>query len=383
MEYIINPFGNLLQQPACVHLTWGNFIMIAVAFIFLYLAIRKGFEPLLLVPISFGMLLVNIYPDIMLAPEDSTNGVGGLLHYFYILDEWSIFPSLIFMGVGAMTDFGPLIANPKSFLMGAAAQLGIYVAYFLAIFMGFNDKAAAAISIIGGADGPTSIFLCGKLGQKEYMGPIAVAAYSYMALVPIIQPPIMKLLTTEEERKIKMEQLRPVSKLEKILFPIIVTVVVCLILPTTAPLVGMLMLGNLFRESGVVNQLTETASNALMYIVVIMLGTSVGATTSAEAFLKMDTIKIVILGLVAFAFGTAGGVLLGKLMCKLSGGKINPLIGSAGVSAVPMAARVSQKVGSEADPTNFLLMHAMGPNVAGVIGTAVAAGTFMAIFGVK
>ena len=383
MEYIINTFGNLLQQTAFVNLTWGNFIMIAVAFIFLYLAIRKGFEPLLLVPISFGMLLVNIYPDIMLAPEDSTNGVGGLLHYFYILDEWSIFPSLIFMGVGAMTDFGPLIANPKSFLMGAAAQLGIYVAYFLAIFMGFNDKAAAAISIIGGADGPTSIFLCGKLGQKEYMGPIAVAAYSYMALVPIIQPPIMKLLTTEEERKIKMEQLRPVSKLEKILFPIIVTVVVCLILPTTAPLVGMLMLGNLFRESGVVNQLTGTASNALMYIVVIMLGTSVGATTSAEAFLKMDTIKIVILGLVAFAFGTAGGVLLGKLMCKLSGGKINPLIGSAGVSAVPMAARVSQKVGSEADPTNFLLMHAMGPNVAGVIGTAVAAGTFMAIFGVK
>ena len=374
---------HLLQQTAFVNLTWGNFIMIAVAFLFLYLAIKKGFEPLLLVPIAFGMLLVNIYPDIMLAPEDSANGVGGLLHYFYVLDEWSIFPSLIFMGVGAMTDFGPLIANPKSFLMGAAAQLGIYVAYFLAIFMGFNDKAAAAISIIGGADGPTSIFLCGKLGQKEYMGPIAVAAYSYMSLVPIIQPPIMKLLTTEKERKIKMEQLRPVSKLEKILFPIIVTVVVCLILPTTAPLVGMLMLGNLFRESGVVKQLTETASNALMYIVVIMLGTSVGATTSAEAFLKMDTIKIVILGLVAFAFGTAGGVLLGKLMCKLSGGKINPLIGSAGVSAVPMAARVSQKVGSEADPTNFLLMHAMGPNVAGVIGTAVAAGTFMAIFGVK
>ena len=383
MEFIANTFGNLLQQTAFVNLTWGNFVMIAVAFIFLYLAIKKGFEPLLLVPIAFGMLLVNIYPDIMLAPEDSTNGVGGLLHYFYVLDEWSIFPSLIFMGVGAMTDFGPLIANPQSFLMGAAAQLGIYVAYFMAIFMGFNDKAAAAISIIGGADGPTSIFLCGKLGQKEYMGPIAVAAYSYMSLVPIIQPPIMKLLTTEKERKIKMEQLRPVSKLEKILFPIIVTVVVCLILPTTAPLVGMLMLGNLFRESGVVKQLTETASNALMYIVVIMLGTSVGATTSAEAFLKMDTIKIVILGLVAFAFGTAGGVLLGKLMCKLSGGKINPLIGSAGVSAVPMAARVSQKVGAEADPTNFLLMHAMGPNVAGVIGTAVAAGAFMAIFGVK
>ena len=383
MDYITTTLGNLLQQTAFVNLTWGNFVMIAVAFIFLYLAIKKGFEPLLLVPISFGMLLVNNYPDIMLSIEDSTNGIGGLLHYFYLLDEWSILPSLIFMGVGAMTDFGPLIANPASFLMGAAAQLGIYGAYFLAIFMGFNDKAAAAISIIGGADGPTSIFLAGKLGQTEYLGPIAVAAYSYMALVPIIQPPIMKLLTTEEERKIKMEQLRPVSKLEKILFPIIVTVVVCLILPTTAPLVGMLMLGNLFRESGVVDQLAETASNALMYIVVIILGTSVGATTSAEAFLKMDTIKIVILGLVAFALGTAGGVLLGKLMCKVTHGKVNPLIGSAGVSAVPMAARVSQKVGSEADPTNFLLMHAMGPNVAGVIGTAVAAGTFMAIFGVK
>ena len=383
MDYITTTLGNLLQQTAFVNLTWGNFVMIAVAFIFLYLAIKKGFEPLLLLPISFGMLLVNIYPDIMLSIEDSTNGIGGLLHYFYLLDEWSILPSLIFMGVGAMTDFGPLIANPASFLMGAAAQLGIYGAYFLAIFMGFNDKAAAAISIIGGADGPTSIFLAGKLGQTEYLGPIAVAAYSYMALVPIIQPPIMKLLTTEEERKIKMEQLRPVSKLEKILFPIIVTVVVCLILPTTAPLVGMLMLGNLFRESGVVDQLAETASNALMYIVVIILGTSVGATTSAEAFLKMDTIKIVILGLVAFALGTAGGVLLGKVMCKVTHGKVNPLIGSAGVSAVPMAARVSQKVGAEADPTNFLLMHAMGPNVAGVIGTAVAAGTFMAIFGVK
>ncbi|MEY8336613.1 sodium ion-translocating decarboxylase subunit beta [Lachnospiraceae bacterium 62-35] len=383
MDYIMNTMGNLLQQTAFVNLTWGNFVMIAVAFIFLYLAIRKGYEPLLLVPISFGMLLVNIYPDIMMTIEDSSNGVGGLLHYFYLLDEWSILPSLIFMGVGAMTDFGPLIANPKSFLLGAAAQFGIYGAYFMAIFMGFNDKAAAAISIIGGADGPTSIFLCGKLGQTEFMGPIAVAAYSYMSLVPIIQPPIMKALTTEKERKIKMEQLRPVSKLEKILFPIVVTVVVCLILPTTAPLVGMLMLGNLFRESGVVKQLMETASNALMYIVVIVLGTSVGATTSAEAFLKVTTLKIVALGLIAFALGTATGIVFGKIMCTVTGGKVNPLIGSAGVSAVPMAARVSQKVGSEADPTNFLLMHAMGPNVAGVIGTAVAAGTFMAIFGVK
>ena len=383
MSYLTTTFSNLLQQTAFFNLTFGNLVMIFVAFIFLYLAINRGFEPLLLLPISFGMLLVNIYPDIMLSIEDSANGVGGLLHYFYLMDEWSILPSLIFMGVGAMTDFGPLIANPKSFLLGAAAQFGIYAAYFLAIAFGFNDKAAAAISIIGGADGPTSIFLAGKLGQAEYMGPIAVAAYSYMALVPIIQPPIMKLLTTEKERKIKMEQLRPVSKLEKILFPIIVTVVVCLILPTTAPLVGMLMLGNLFRESGVVKQLTETASNALMYIVVILLGTSVGASTSAEAFLKPTTLMIVVLGLVAFAFGTAAGVLFGKIMCKVTGGKVNPLIGSAGVSAVPMAARVSQKVGSEADPTNFLLMHAMGPNVAGVIGTAVAAGTFMAIFGVK
>ena len=383
MEYITTTLSNLLQQTAFLNLTFGNIVMIFVALIFLYLAIGKGFEPLLLLPISFGMLLVNIYPDIMRSIEDSSNGVGGLLHYFYLLDEWSILPSLIFMGVGAMTDFGPLIANPKSFLLGAAAQFGIYGAYFMAIFLGFNDKAAADISIIGGADGPTSIFLAGKLGQTGLMGPIAVAAYSYMALVPIIQPPIMKLLTTKEEREIRMEQLRPVSKLVKILFPVVVTIVVCMILPTTAPLVGMLMLGNLFRESGVVKQLTETASNALMYIVVIFLGTSVGATTSAEAFLNLDTIKIVVLGLIAFALGTAAGVIFGKIMCKVTHGKVNPLIGSAGVSAVPMAARVSQKVGSEADPSNFLLMHAMGPNVAGVIGTAVAAGTFMAIFGVK
>ena len=383
---ITETLNNLLHQTAFFNLDWGNYVMIAVACFFLYLAIKHEFEPLLLVPIAFGMLLVNIYPDIMAEPYTDVQGLehaGGLFYYFFTLDEWSILPSLIFMGVGAMTDFGPLIANPKSFLLGAAAQFGIFAAYFGAIAMGFNDKAAAAISIIGGADGPTSIFLCGKLGQTQLLGPIAVAAYSYMSLVPIIQPPIMKLLTTEKERKIKMEQLRPVTKLERILFPIIVTIVVCLILPTTAPLVGMLMLGNLFRESGVVRQLADTASNALMYIVVILLGTSVGATTSAEAFLNWDTIKIVVLGLIAFAFGTAAGVLFGKLMCKVTHGKVNPLIGSAGVSAVPMAARASQKVGAEADPTNFLLMHAMGPNVAGVIGTAVAAGTFMAIFGVK
>ncbi len=474
MQYILDTLGNLAKSTAFASLSWGNLLMICVALFFMYLAIAKDYEPLLLVPISFGMLLVNMYPSIMAKPVDhvytyydeqnekilefkdeevtfftydkddiakyvvdstgtydlsdlsedelrlttvrivyisktedqllftyskvngecqdymcpiasrceDTKQAGGLLYYFFQLDEWAILPCLIFMGVGAMTDFGPLIANPKSFLLGAAAQLGIFFAYLSAIFLGFNDKAAAAISIIGGADGPTSIFLAMKLGQTEYMGAIAVAAYSYMSLVPIIQPPIMKLLTTEKERKIKMEQLRPVSKLEKILFPIIVTIVVVALLPDTAPLIGCLMLGNIFRESGVVRQLQETASNAMMYIVVIILGTSVGATTSAEAFLKLDTLKIVALGLIAFAIGTAGGVLFGKIMCKATHGKINPLIGSAGVSAVPMAARVSQKVGAEADPSNFLLMHAMGPNVAGVIGTAVAAGVFMAVFGV-
>ena len=375
MSGFVDVLKNLALQTGFATLTWKHYVMILVACFFMYLAIVKGFEPLLLVPISFGMFLVNMFPAII--------EPGGLLHYFYLLDEWSILPSLIFLGVGAMTDFGPLIANPKSFILGAAAQFGIYSAYFLAFLMGFDGKEAAAISIIGGADGPTSIFLAGKLGMGgTLMGPIAVAAYSYMALVPVIQPPIMKLLTTEKERKIKMSQLRPVTKLEKILFPIIVTLVVVLILPTTAPLVGMLMLGNLFRECGVVRQLTETASNALMYIVVILLGTSVGATTSADAFLNISTLKIVALGLIAFSFGTAAGVIFGKIMCWATKGKVNPLIGSAGVSAVPMAARVSQKVGAEADPTNFLLMNAMGPNVAGVIGTAVAAGTFLAIFGV-
>ncbi len=380
---LASTFSNLVGQTAFLGLTVGNYIMILVAFLFLYLAIKKGFEPLLLIPISFGMLLVNIYPDIMLSAEESANGTGGMLWYFFKLDEWTILPSLIFMGVGAQTDFGPLIANPKTFLLGAAAQFGIYMAYFVAIFLGFTGRQAAAISIIGGADGPTSIFLANKLGESGLLGPIAVAAYSYMALVPVIQPPIMRAMTTKEERMIHMDNLRPVSKLEKILFPIVITVVVCMVLPSTAPLVGMLMLGNLFKESGVVKQLTETAANAMMYIVVILLGTSVGATTSAEAFLNADTLKIVFLGLIAFAFGTAAGVFLGKIMCKLTHGRINPLIGSAGVSAVPMAARVSQKVATEDDPTNFILMHAMGPNVAGVIGTAVAAGTFMAVFGVK
>ena len=374
MNYVTETIGNLLEQTAFFNLTLGNLVMVGVACFFLYLAIHKQYEPLLLLPISFGMLLVNIYPPIM---ED-----GGLLNYFFKLDEWTILPSLIFLGVGALTDFGPLIANPRSFLLGAAAQFGVFGAYLMAMLMGFSPESSAAIGIIGGADGPTSIYLAMMLGQKDIMGPIAVAAYSYMALVPIIQPPIMRLLTTEKERKIKMEQLRPVSKKERILFPIIVTIVVCSLLPSTAPLIGMLMLGNLFRESGVVRQLQETASNALMYIVVIFLGTSVGATASAEAFLKWTTIKIIALGLIAFAFGTAAGVIFGKIMCKLTGGRINPLIGAAGVSAVPMAARVAQKVGAEEDPTNFLLMHAMGPNVAGVIGTAVAAGVFMAVFGV-
>ena len=378
---ILSVFSELLAQSGFAAITWQQGVMLLVSFVLLYLAIKKQFEPLLLLPIAFGMFLANL-PLAGLMNEADHWYQSGVLRIMYMGVKSSLFPCLIFMAVGAMTDFGPLIANPKSFLLGAAAQFGIFAAYFGAIAMGFNDKAAAAISIIGGADGPTSIFLCGKLGQTQLLGPIAVAAYSYMSLVPIIQPPIMKLLTTEKERKIKMEQLRPVTKLERILFPIIVTIVVCLILPTTAPLVGMLMLGNLFRESGVVRQLADTASNALMYIVVILLGTSVGATTSAEAFLNWDTIKIVVLGLIAFAFGTAAGVLFGKLMCKVTHGKVNPLIGSAGVSAVPMAARVSQKVGAQADPTNFLLMHAMGPNVAGVIGTAVAAGVFMAIFGI-
>jgi len=374
MSYITETLGNLLEQTAFFNLSIGNVVMVGVACFFLYLAIHKEYEPLLLLPISFGMLLVNIYPPIM---EE-----GGLLNYFFKLDEWTILPSLIFLGVGALTDFGPLIANPRSFLLGAAAQFGVFGAYLLAMLMGFSPESSAAIGIIGGADGPTSIYLAMMLGQKAIMGPIAVAAYSYMALVPIIQPPIMRLLTTEKERKIKMEQLRYVSKKERILFPIIVTIVVCSLLPSTAPLIGMLMLGNLFRESGVVRQLQETASNALMYIVVVFLGTSVGATASAEAFLKWTTIKIIALGLIAFAFGTAAGVIFGKIMCRLTGGKINPLIGAAGVSAVPMAARVAQKVGAQEDPTNFLLMHAMGPNVAGVIGTAVAAGVFMAVFGV-
>ena len=381
---------------------WKNIVMILISFVFMYLAIAKGFEPLLLLPISFGMLLTNLpyaemyHPDFWNYKTVAGNDhyidygqilqKGGLLDILYMGVKLQIYPPLIFLGIGAMTDFGPLIASPKSFLMGAAAQGGIFFTFIGAAVLGFSAAEAGSIAIIGGADGPTAIYVSTKLLSggdfKISTGTIALAAYTYMALVPVIQPPIMKALTTKKERAIKMATLRTVTRTERLIFPVAVTLIVALIVPSAAPLVGMLMLGNLFRESGVVKQLTETASNALMYIVVNLLGTSVGASTSAEAFLKMDTLKIVALGMIAFAFGTAGGVLLGKLLCKVTKGKINPLIGSAGVSAVPMAARVSQKVGSEADPSNFLLMHAMGPNVAGVIGTAVAAGTFMAIFGV-
>ena len=365
-------------------ITWQQLVMYVVGIVLIWLAVKKEYEPSLLLPLGFGAILVNLpYSGVIDQMVQGKVPAAGIIQWLFEtgIEASEAMPILLFIGIGAMIDFGPLLSQPVLFLFGAAAQFGIFAAILIACLLGFDLKDAASIGIIGAADGPTSILVSQVLGSN-YMGPIAVAAYSYMALVPIIQPPFMKLLTTDKERKIKMEQLRPVSKLEKILFPVIVTIVVCMILPTTAPLVGMLMVGNLFRESGVVKQLQETASNALMYIVVIVLGLSVGATTSAERFLKVTTIKIVILGLIAFAFGTAAGVIFGKLMCKVTGGKVNPLIGSAGVSAVPMAARVSQKVGSEADPTNFLLMHAMGPNVAGVIGTAVAAGTFMAIFGV-
>lgn len=382
--------------------------MIAIACILIYLAIKKEFEPLLLLPIAFGMLLVNLFPSIMASPEYTMQlvsdyikahggavgnypivhlnnldyyqipKVGGLFYYLYQGVKLGIYPPLIFLGIGAMTDFGPLIANPKSFLLGAAAQLGIFTTFIGAILLGFSGPQAGSIGIIGGADGPTAIYVTSRLAP-DLLGPIAVAAYSYMALVPIIQPPIMKALTTKEERSIVMEQLRPVSKLEKILFPIIVTAIVSLLLPDACPLVGMLMLGNLMRESGVVGRLSDTAQNALMNIITIFLGITVGATATGSVFLSIQTIEIVLLGLLAFAFGTAGGVLFGKLMCWTSHGKVNPLIGSAGVSAVPMAARVSQKVGQEENPGNFLLMHAMGPNVAGVIGSAVAAGVLISI----
>ena len=368
---------------------WGSLIMICVAFFLLYLAIKHKFEPLLLLTIAFGMLLTNLPGANLYHTELFAGGhvhwdifvaQAGLLDYLYLGVKLGIYPCLIFVGVGAMTDFGPLIANPKSFLLGAAAQIGIFLTFIGAYALGFSPAEAGSIGIIGGADGPTSIYLTAILAP-ELLGPIAVAAYSYMALVPVIQPPIMRMLTTEKERKIKMEQLRPVSKTEKILFPIIVTIFVILLLPSTAPLVGCLMLGNLFRECGVTERLSDIAQNGLMNIVTIFLGFTVGATATATTFLSVQTLEIMAMGIVAFGFGTAGGVLLAKLMNLFLKEKINPLIGSAGVSAVPMAARVSQVVGQKENPSNFLLMHAMGPNVAGVIGSAIAAGVLMSLFG--
>ena len=374
-------------------LTWREGVMILVSFVLLYLAIAKKFEPLLLLPIAFGILLANLPgaglmddPTGIIDPLSTTIREGahwydiGILRLIYAGVKSSIFPCLIFMGVGAMTDFGPLLANPMSLILGAAAQLGIYVAFIIAILLGFTPQEAAAIGIISGADGPTAIFLASKLAA-HLLAPIAVAAYSYMALIPIIQPPIMRLLTTKKERSVEMKQLRKVSKTEKIIFPVVVLVICAFMLPSVAPLIGMLMLGNLFRESGVVDRLSDTAQNALTNIVTILLGVTVGATANGQTFLSWQTIKIVILGLTAFMFSTAGGILLGKLMYVITKGKVNPLIGSAGVSAVPMAARVAQSEGRKANPTNFLLMHAMGPNVAGVIGSAVAAGYLLLLFG--
>ena len=378
MEYILSTLGNLVHQTAFFNLTWGNYLMILVALFFMYLAIKKEYEPLLLVPISFGMLLVNLFPDIMLSIEDSSNGVGGLLHYFYLLDEWSILPSLIFLGVGAMTDFGPLIANPISFLLGAAAQFGIFTAYLLAILLGFSDQAAAAVSIIGGADGPTAIFLSSKLAPN-LMGAIAVSAYSYMALVPVIQPPIMRWLTSKNERLIRMKPPRVVSHTEKVMFPIIGLLLTCFLVPSGLPLLGMLFFGNLLKESGVTRRLANTASGPLIDTITILLGLTVGASTQASEFLTLDSIKIFGLGALSFVIATASGVIFVKIfnLFLKKGNKINPLIGNAGVSAVPDSARISQVVGLEYDPTNYLLMHAMGPNVAGVIGSAVAAGILL------
>lgn len=391
---ILESLQQFLSSTGILSITWQQIVMILISCVLLYLAIVKKYEPLLLLPIAFGMLLTNLpmggiyHPEFFQLQPDGSPMVpfsqlvkkGGLLDFLYLGVKFGIYPPLIFMGVGAMTDFGPLIANPKSILLGAAAQIGVFVTFIGSLLLGFTVFEACSIGIIGGADGPTAIFVTKTLAP-HLLSAIAVAAYSYMALIPIIQPPIMKALTTKKERQIVMEQLRPVSKTEKIVFPIIVSIVVCLILPDATPLLGMLMLGNLMRETGVVERLSKTIQNEFMNIITICLGVSVGATATAENFLSFSTIYIILLGLIAFAISTAGGVLFGKLMCKLTGGKVNPLIGSAGVSAVPMAARVSQKVGQKANPANFLLMHAMGPNVAGVIGTAVAAGTMLAMIG--
>ncbi len=391
MEFITEILKGIWESSGFALLTWQNAVMILVSVVFLYLAIVKKFEPLLLVPIAFGILLANM-PGAGLMDDptglmDTSNIVegahwydSGVLRLIYAGVKSSIFPCLIFLGIGAMTDFGPLLANPVSLLLGAAAQLGIYIAFVIAILLGFTPQEAASIAIIGGADGPTAILVASKLAG-HLLGPIALAAYSYMALIPLIQPPLMKLLTTEKERKVEMKQLRTVSKTEKIIFPVVVFVVVSLLIPDAAPLIGMLMFGNLLKVCGVTERLSDTAQNALTNIVTILLGVTVGATTNGTEFLQWSTIKIVILGLVAFAFSTIGGLLLGKVMYLVTGGKINPLIGSAGVSAVPMAARVAQTEGRKYNPTNFLLMHAMGPNVAGVIGSAVAAGFLLMMFG--
>ena len=393
MELITSLLAGLWESSGFALLTWQNLVMIGVAFVFLFLAIAKKFEPLLLVPIAFGILLANlpgsgIMDDLTLSQAFGGDGTfaggghwydSGVLRILYAGVKSSIFPCLIFLGVGAMTDFGPLLSNPVSLLLGAAAQLGIYIAFIVAILLKFSPQEAASIAIIGGADGPTAIFLTSKLAS-HLLAPIAVAAYSYMALIPVIQPPIMNALTTKKERSVKMTQLRKVTKTEKIIFPVVVLIITALLLPSVIPLLGMLMLGNLFKECAVTDRLSDTAQNALMNIVTILLGVCVGATANGETFLTAQTLKIVVLGLVAFMFSTAGGVLLGKLLYVLTGGKINPLIGAAGVSAVPMAARVAQKVGSKTDATNFLLMHAMGPNVAGVIGSAVAAGYLLSLF---
>ncbi len=394
MELISQVFEGIWETSGLVGLTWQNLVMLGVAGIFLVLAIWKKFEPLLLVPIAFGMILANLPGANMML--DTTGGLlgdlsgaaavegahwfdSGVLRILYVGVKSSIFPCIIFMGVGAMTDFGPLLSNPVSLILGAAAQLGIYFAFVVAILLGFEPTEAASIAIIGGADGPTAIFTASKLAA-HLLAPIALAAYSYMALIPIIQPPIMKLLTTKKEREVKMTQLRKVSKVEKIIFPVVVLIVVAFILPSAAPLLGMLMLGNLLKECGVTERLSDTAQNALMNTVTILLGVCVGATANGTDFLKLETIKIVILGLTAFVFSTVGGVLIGKILYVVTGGKINPLIGAAGVSAVPMAARVAQNEGRKYNPSNFLLMHAMGPNVAGVIGSAVAAGFMLIMF---
>lgn len=395
IQIFLDTLADLARSSGLAALQWQNAVMILISFVFMYLAIKKGFEPLLLLPIAFGMLLTNLPLTEMYHPElwNIDEGAeldfgrilheGGLIDYLYIGVKLQIYPALIFLGIGCMTDFAPLIANPKSFLLGAAAQAGIFITFLGAAALGFTPAEAGSIAIIGGADGPTSIFVSSRLlsgGKYDVeVGTIALAAYTYMALVPLIQPPIMRALTTKKERLIRMEQLRTVSRTEKIIFPIAVTVIIALLVPSAAPLVGMLMLGNLFRECGCVDRLTKTAQNELMNIITIFLGISVGATTVADKVISFAFVKVIILGVLAFMIGTAAGVLFGKIMCKVTGGKVNPLIGSAGVSAVPMAARQSQRVGAEEDPTNFLLMHAMGPNVAGVIGSAVAAGVLLSI----